>query len=485
MNQIINMLYNSSGSVGFHFINISKLASYLGTAEAGLRFLIGLFIGYPLAIQYILMSKSSANVKHAFFVISGLLINYFVFGINSIYTLLSVFATWLSFCLFGGTIMNVIIAIFFHTIYLSVGYATSASSSNYDVKWTTPQCMLCLRLIGLAWDVYDGLQNPETLSEDQKKNCVKNVPTILELFGFSYCFCGFLSGPQFSYRRYISFVNEELIDKNAKRIRFRYLDSIKKIFAALSVIVFHQIMDPYYRPNQLFESSYFEKPFMLRITEMSLIYYVQFTRYVIVWCISESVCMVIGISYNGMDEKGNAKWNGVQNFKFRKFVFGAFFQDIIESFNISTNLWSGRYIFRRLRFMRNKLASHVLTLFFLAVWHGFYIGYFIMFAMEFLSVIMERQVCSVFKKLCGYSYNELPILLKTVVQLSGAIMKFYMCGFFAMSFILLRWRRIKVVYEDVYYWPLIIIGVWFACAHPIFLVLSKIIKKQFKKEKKE
>ena len=38
--------------------------------------------------------------------------------------------------------------------------------------------------------------------------------------------------------------------------------------------------------------------------------------------------MAIGISYNGLDKDGNSKWDGVQNFKFRKFVFGGFFQVI-------------------------------------------------------------------------------------------------------------------------------------------------------------
>ena len=36
--------------------------------------------------------------------------------------------------------------------------------------------------------------------------------------------------------------------------------------------------------------------------------------------------MLIGLSYDGKDEQGNAKWEGLNNFKFRKFFFGAFFQ---------------------------------------------------------------------------------------------------------------------------------------------------------------
>ena len=36
--------------------------------------------------------------------------------------------------------------------YVSMGYV------DYDISWTMPQCVLCLRLIGVAIDVYDGGQ---------------------------------------------------------------------------------------------------------------------------------------------------------------------------------------------------------------------------------------------------------------------------------------------------------------------------------------
>ena len=42
--------------------------------------------------------------------------------------------------------------------YLVVGYYITTTSDEYVVKWTTPHCVLTLRLIGLAFDVYDGHQ---------------------------------------------------------------------------------------------------------------------------------------------------------------------------------------------------------------------------------------------------------------------------------------------------------------------------------------
>lgn len=51
-----------------------------------------------------------------------------------------------------------------------------------------------------------------------------------------------------------------------------------------------------------------------------------------------------------------------------------------------------RHVFKRLKFLGNKSVSHISTLVFLAVWHGLHSGYFMCFFMEFLIVMVERQV---------------------------------------------------------------------------------------------
>lgn len=33
----------------------------------------------------------------------------------------------------------------------------------YVVAWTTPHCVLTLKLIGITWDVYDGAQKVRTI----------------------------------------------------------------------------------------------------------------------------------------------------------------------------------------------------------------------------------------------------------------------------------------------------------------------------------
>ena len=43
-------------------------------------------------------------------------------------------------------------------LYLVSGYY-GVVSDDYDISWATPHCVLCLRLTGVVFDVYDGQKN--------------------------------------------------------------------------------------------------------------------------------------------------------------------------------------------------------------------------------------------------------------------------------------------------------------------------------------
>lgn len=356
--------FSASGKHGFEFIRLEKLAKHIGASEILIRFLLAILAGYPFSLIYLSLQKHTKKLyKHLYFAVTGLLLNYFCFGSDCFYNMFSVFVAYLTLVAFGGTIQGVLLSFLFQTSYLMIGYVINASD-GYDVKWTTPQCVLCLRLIGLTWNLYDGKQKEEDLTPDQKRFRVKQTPSLIEIFGYTYCFCGLLSGLQYSFQLYKEFVEDQLLDETGKtKSTSRYMQSFKRFCGAWAVLILFTLLDPYYKCEDLLSPIFLAQSFVYKVWHMAVVYYVQYTKYIIVWWFGESVSMMVGLSYNGLDEKGDTKWDGVNNFKFRRFVFGAFYTDIVDGFNILTNRWVGRYVFRRLRFLGNKTLSHVLTLF--------------------------------------------------------------------------------------------------------------------------
>jgi len=63
-------------------------------------------------------------------------------------------------------------------LYLCTAYYITMIES-YTIKWTTPHCVLTLRLIGLVWDVYDGRLKPVGLSDANVKYDIAIVLNII------------------------------------------------------------------------------------------------------------------------------------------------------------------------------------------------------------------------------------------------------------------------------------------------------------------
>lgn len=49
--------------------------------------------------------------------------------------------------------------------------------------------------------------------------------------------------------------------------------------------------------------------------------------------------IILGLTYNGVDDQGNIKWDGCANVNLSKFEGATSFGHYIESFNINTNHW--------------------------------------------------------------------------------------------------------------------------------------------------
>lgn len=145
--------------------------------------------------------------NHIFLAGTGILLCIFNYGLLVYHSLIAVSVTYLLLITLNGTALTTA-SFVFHMSYLLMGYYWT-STETYDITWTMPHCVLTLRLIGLAFDVTDGQRPVEELSAANKKTCLSRRPNWLEIAGYTYFPACFLVGPQFSFRRYESFINKE------------------------------------------------------------------------------------------------------------------------------------------------------------------------------------------------------------------------------------------------------------------------------------
>ncbi|KAG8435770.1 hypothetical protein GDO86_013639 [Hymenochirus boettgeri] len=435
-----------------------RVADTLGASEAALRLILSIFLGYPLALfqRYFLFKKEPSHI-HLFNTVTGLGIAYFNFGSQLYHSILCVVLNFLILRLMGRTVTAVFTSFCFQMGYLLGGYYYTATD-NYDIKWTMPHCVLTLKLIGLTFDYYDGGKNKESLTEEQKRYFILGVPSLVEVCGFSYYYGGFLVGPQFSMCSYQKLVRGELTDVEGQRPN-SIGPAMNRLCLGLFFLVIYTVIGPHLPDNYFLSDEYANQPFWYRCVYMTIWGKVTLYKYVTCWLVTEGVCILSGLGYNGKDENGQAQWDACANMKVWLYETTPLFTGTITSFNINTNAWVARYIFKRLRFLGSKAISQSAALFFLAIWHGLHSGYLVCFSLEFLIVTVERQTMDLIKASPLNVILSMP-LLKPVLYMVQQCFHWLFMGYPLVPFCLFTWDKWLKVYLSVYF-----IG------HVIFLLL--------------
>ncbi|KRY19445.1 Dedicator of cytokinesis protein 6, partial [Trichinella patagoniensis] len=475
----------------FNMSTTGLFAASQGLSDPAICLLASLICVVPLGFLHrAVFNGKPKRIQHLFFIITGLLLFYINYGMHTIHSLISIFVAYILCRYFKGTIDSVVIAFVFFMSYLVIGYNVM-SSGKYDLSWTMPQCVLTLRLIGLIVDLYDGMQPKEKLSAYQLEARVDDSPDLLEIAAFSYFFGGCFVGPQFPLNRFRRFVDGAYNDAETGGPPKSVFPAMLRLFAGLVYGGVHLYFHPIY-PTEFFLTDQFmvsisvmlflllillnKMPILQNYSFLWKLVYILFwfrfvvLRYQSAWLIAESGCILVGLGYNLDEKSGEQLWDGVRNIRLGRFELSASFQSIIDSFNYNTNKWAFNYFFKRLKFLGNKMLSHLLTLLFLALWHGTYSGYFVCFLAEFVCIIAERQLVTMLNqhqqlkaKLQSSTMIYLPLwcVRKFVVLLS--------CAYGFLPFALLTIDKWWKVYKSVYFfgwimygivWPLIVVSYW-------------------------
>ncbi|XP_034553176.1 lysophospholipid acyltransferase 5 [Notolabrus celidotus] len=440
---------------------LESLSESLGSPEPAVRLILSILIGYPCALVYRrFLFYQPATVIHLFHTLSGLALAAFNFGPQLYHSAVCILVQFLMLRLMGRTVTTVLCSFTFQMIYLLAGYYYTATE-EYDIKWTMPHCVLTLKLVGLSFDFYDGGKEPAQLSSEQKSAALPSVPSLLEVCGFSYFYGGFLVGPQFTLRSYQRLVAGELTDCPGKPPN-SVVPAMKRFALGFLCLVIYAIFSPYYSDSYYLTDEYEAQPFWYRCVFILLWAKVILYKYVSCWLIAEGVCILSGLGYNG-SVNGEHQWDACANMKVWLFETTPLFGGTISSFNINTNAWVARHVFKRLKFLGNKTLSHVTTLLFLTIWHGLHSGYILCFSMEFFIITVERQALALVR--------DSPLLSKLansalypLIYVAQQFFHWLFMGYPLVPFCLFAYDKWLKVYSSIYF-----------CGHVFFLVAFLIM----------
>lgn len=446
---------------------VKIIAEAAGGSEAAVRLLLGQLLGYPVVLFYRkYISRQSTTLQHLYFIISGLLAGWFVIGQDIQHSLAAILSTYIILAAAGGTLVSVIISFIFNFGYLLVGYYFT-ESEGYDICWTMPHCVLCLRLIALTFDCYDGARarrrGTDSLSRDQQKTALDESPSLIEMLSHNFFIGGYFIGPQIQMRKYQQSMTPTYQDA-LPGSPLGY--GLQRLGCGFLYLMFHILGAMYLFPDWPSSEDFINSCFLNKLALLPFWCKITLSRYIAFWLIAEGVCVISGLSYVGVteDDKGRQRidWRGCANVKPSRLETSTKFGHVIESFNINTNNWVAVYIYKRLKFMGSRTVSQLVTLLFLAVWHGFHSGYYLVFLNEFLIIKVEREFLSIWGKSAKAARWRGSLHGARVTSFLGWLYVFMLLPHCLVPFVLLTYNKFVPSYMSMYFclylffftWPL-------------------------------
>ena len=280
------------------------------------------------------------------------------------------------------------------------------------------------------------------------------MPTLLEFLSHCYFPATILVGPLIPYRKYILFVESNGVHNNPEC----WNASLNRLLLGIFYLFVYQIGSYYWPLDYLLSAEFSDSSYWYRVTAVAIVAKICMTKYLSSWLISEGACIASGVAFDGKD------YYSCANINVLKFETTPTFGGIIKSFNLKTNSFAAKYIFKRLKFFGNKTVSQALTLIFLSVWHGIDTGYLATFIMEFLIMKMETEVLAKVEKLRLKSQllNKLlnNIVFKAVIYIFFRIYTIYLLGYSFVPFMYLKTGIWYPILRDTYFYGHIITISW-------------------------
>jgi lysophospholipid acyltransferase 5 len=369
-----------------------SLADSMGADENALKLLFAQLFGYPVMLLHRkLLTHASTTTQHIYFALTGIITGYWFLGIDVLHSVAAIFGTYLILATIGGSLLSVIVSFLFNFLYLIIGYWYT-EMDGYLICWTMPHCTLCLRLIALTWDCHDGERGKkggdQVLSKDQQKAAITETPSLLEMLSHSFFLGGYLVGPQFCMKKFREFTTPGYLDTiPGSPIMY----SLQRFGLGVMYMGLFQIGLLYFPGEWPDSTDFYETSFLMKLVLLPIWVRVCLYKYLSLWLLSEGVCILSGLSYSGLKPDGTPDWTGCKNLNLIRLETASRFGHVIEAFNINTNYWSASYVYKRLKFMNNRMFSQAATLAFLALWHGYHVGYFLTFFNEFLTINFEKM----------------------------------------------------------------------------------------------
>lgn len=420
------------------------------------QFIFCMLLNFPLGAVYRTLlhpKKVSPQLRLFVSLIWGLMIGWLCFGSEVLrLVVVSTLCYGLTWSVNPKEVHKVVFVVSFVCLSAAQLYRMFVEYGINRFDYSGRLMVITQKVTYVAYSLHDGLgRKKDELTEEQKEQRIERVPSFLEYFGYIFHHSMLLAGPVCSFKDYMDFIEgrdiARAIEKGHKEPSPTKAALQKFAFSLLCVALFS--LGSKIFPFELNADPYFiaNSSFLWRMAVSYFIMFIARLKYYFAWIIADAGNNACGLGFNGYDEKGKELWNGVTNVNAIELETTTNFRAMVQNWNMTTNLWLRRTVYDRvshlLPYQRTLLVFSVSTL-----WHGFYPGYYLTFAVAVLLVVATRKVRSAY----GHHFRSTsPVINAFFEFLKWIVSTVVFASYCFTPFLLLRLDLSLTFYRSTYF----------------------------------
>ena len=464
--------------------NIAEQLSKIIKAPANqISLILTMLCVIPFCFLNYLIHGKRARLLYSF--ILGFFFQYSIYKLNTIHILVSGIFTFLFIKYFGRK---------YSAFYVFVGSLLYLSFLHIermfrtDKSWkvddpTTIYMMSICKFSSLAFSYEDGMKKDEEMkNRHHREYRVYERPSLLEVLSFIYFYPTAIIGPSIEFKDFINFMTEtDCYSKLGENIFYILTQGTLYFIGSFICMTFYAILAVKLPVAKVVEEDFGQHNLLYVLAYIYFCIPGVRARYYSGWLLSYSTVIYTGIAKKKKkDEKSGQIIKSVEKGSYGSIVTCEWAinpkQSMID-WNQTIHLWLKYNVYTRTininrkPFKNNWALASFLTFISSAVWHGFYLTYYLTFVLLFF----YQSSADVFDKIGVYAWiNKTKFLLPLASILNG--LAFETIGIFFFN---LYWDEAVRGAKNMKYFPIVYIMGLF--------VISKMIKvpKKEKSEKKE
>jgi len=306
--------------------------------------------------------------------------------------------------------------------------------------------MLTLKLISISCDISDFRKRriPKEKSSHSETSSYASKfddePSVYDLFMYTYCYVGIFTGPFYTFKTFIDFVN--IPSKSVSKIPF-YIKNSKKITLLVVSILLYFSFPKLTIYRSLMNESYSDTPFHYRILYPFLVTLKVRFKFYSVWLGAELIFHSLNFgaypeitkpkpgygptcNFNQIYSDGELamSFNTIKNIDPLKLEKATSVKETMNVWNIATKWWLGHYVLKRFPVKFLRLPAVMLTSAYL---HGLDAGYY----MATLNIILVLKAEEFLHTHVG---TNLPKMLQPLYNLYAWFMTFRAIEYFQVVY---------------------------------------------------